>query len=275
MVNEKQYRNYTELKTYQEGSTTSNITLRNLRIVFDSFFGKTDASKQFCVLDVGSGNGNLSLPFIYHIKQKLRNLKYVAVEPETPAFQKLNERIKENKISYAETHNLKFEDYIRKVEKRRELFNFILFSQCWYHFPKKEWKFILKNAFRILKKNGIMIIVIDSHLGEAYKLKSLITKGKADTLEFGDLYSAEDVEKFISGESVKYTVKKFPVYLYIQESRRKIFVLARILAFLYRTSREKILKKHRKKIEKFIETLKKQDGYYVLENLVKMIVVRK
>lgn len=275
MTNKNDIRNYFELRDYQEGSNTSDITRKNIIRVFNKLFGKKDSSKPFRMLDVGSGNGNLSLPFVCWVKQKFKKFHYTAVEPELPAFEKLNESIKENKISYAEIYNLKFEEYLKAVGKNNGLHDFILFSQSWYHFPKEEWKVIIKNVLSLLKKNGIILIVMDSHLGEAYKLKDLITKGKADTLKFGGLYSAEDLENFLSKEGIRYSTEKFPVYMFTQDSERKLFVLARRLAFLYRTFPEKILKKYKNELKKFLEASRMTGKYYVLENLVRMIIIRK
>ena len=118
-----------------------------------------------------------------------------------------------------------------------------------------------------------MIVILDSFEGQAYELVDLITKNKtrSDTLEFGDLYYAEDMEDLLKKKGIEYSVDKFPINIFIQAGRRELSEFARILAFLYRTFQERILANYKDELRKFLERIKKDDKY-VLEDLSKAIM---
>lgn len=118
------------------------------------------------------------------------------------------------------------------------------------------------------------MIVMDSHTGDAYALKDIITNGKEDTLAFGDLYSAEDIEAFLSVQGVAHTTTLFPVYIRIPINDTSLAVCARRLAFLYRTSPEKLLTLYQDEIAQFLASHKK-NGEYAVPNMTKVIMVKK
>jgi len=270
----KEVKNYPELRAYLEGSNESNITRKNLRRIFDEKLKDFPEDKLFSMLDVGSSDGEMSFPLAKTLRQEFNKFRYTAVEPEKPAFDRLNQIIREQNVGWAKTYNLTIEEYLKKVKGKKDLFDLILFAQSLYHMPKEEWDEIISNSLRLLKPNGIIIIILDSHKGEAYRLKNLIMQGKADTLEFGDLYSAEDLEDLLNKKGIEYLIEKFSIYMFVKRGKNKLFEFARHLAFLYRTFPERILSNNKDEVGQFLESIQK-DGEYILENDVKVIIFRK
>lgn len=268
-------KNYPELRAYLEGSNESDITRENLKQILENQLADYPLDYPLCLLDVGSSDGEMSFPLVRWLKEKFVNFRYTAIEPEKPAFERLLERIKKADVDCTETHNLTVEEYLNRVAKEKsKVFDLILFSQSFYHMPKDEWNWIITDTIRLLKPKGFCIIILDSHQGPAYELKDMITQGRVDTLEFGDLYSAEDMESFLSGKSIQFSTEKFPVYIFVQDNEQKLSEFSRHLAFLYRTFPKKILTAHKEEIVEFLKRCKK-DNKYVLENIVKIIIFRK
>lgn len=268
-------KNYPELRAYLEGSNESDITRENLKQILEKQLADYQSDYPLRSLDVGSSDGEMSFPLVQWLKEKFANFHYTAIEPERPALERLLERIKKADVDYTETHNLTVEEYLNGIAKEKsEIFDLILFSQSFYHIPKDEWNWIITDTIRLSKPKGFCIIILDSHQGLAYELKDMITQGRADTLEFGDLYSAEDMESFLSGKDIRYSIEKFPIYIFVQDNEQKLSEFARHLAFLYRTFPEKILSAHKREIAEFLERCRRGDKY-VLENMVKVIIFRK
>src|SRR3989338_1478456 len=266
-------KNYPELRYYLEGSNESDITRDNLKKILGTKIATYSSDYNFSMLDVGASDGEMSLPLAQWLSEHFSNFSYTGVEPEVPAFAKLNERIKERNINYATTHNLKVEQYLERTRDKKELFDFIMFAQSMYHMPKEEWDNIVESSIRLLKPKGFVIALLDSFEGEAYKLVDEMTgnKTRVDTLAFGDLYSAEDLEHFLSRKNISYSTEHFSIFAFVKEDRKKVEDFARHLAFLYRTSADKILKDYRTSAAKFLEEIKK-DNKYGLENVVKAII---
>jgi SAM-dependent methyltransferase len=212
------------------------------------------------------------LPLVVELKKRLPRLNYVALEPERPAFDKLVERIKGQNLTFVRPANKTFEAYLQTIEEQA-LFDFILFSQSFYFFPESEWDKTFDSIYSLLRPNGLAMIILDSREGRAYKMCDLITSGKANTLEFGRLLFAEDLERYLTGRTTDFKIHQFPVNIFIRDSEEKLAKFARILAFLYRTFPEKILK-HKGAVEEFLEQCK-SDNHYILENLVKVITFAK
>ena len=269
-------KNYPELRYYLEGSNESDITRDNLKKNLGTKITAYSSDYNFSMLDVGASDGEMSLPLAQWLRERFSNFKYTGVEPEMPAFEKLNKRIKEQSINYATTHNLKIEQYLTQTKDKKDLFDFIMFAQSLYHMPKEEWESIIESAIRLLKPKGFVIALLDSFEGEAYKLVDVITENKSrvDTLEFGDLYSAEDLEKFLSEKKISYKTERFSIFAFVNDGEKKVEEFARHLGFLYRTFTDKILKDYKEPTAKFLETIKK-DGKYALENVVKAIIFQK
>lgn len=269
-------KNYPELRYYLEGSNESDITRDNLKKILGEKISAYPSDYKFSMLDVGASDGEMSLPLAQWLSEHFPNLSYTGVEPEVPAFVRLNERIKERNINYAITHNLKVEQYLAETSDRKELFDFIMFAQSLYHMPKEEWENIVESSIRLLKPRGFVIALLDSFEGEAYKRIGEMTdnKTRVDTLAFGDLYSAEDLEQFLSHKNISYSTEHFSIFAFVKDGEKKVEDFARHLAFLYRTSADKILEDYKESAAKFLEEIKKDDKY-ALENVVKAIIFQK
>lgn len=268
-------KNYPELRAYLEGSNESDITRENLKRILEKQLTDYSSDYPLRLLDVGSSDGEMSFSLVQWLKEKFVNFRYTAVEPERPAFERLLERIEKAGIDYTETHNLTVEEYLSRVVKNQSgVFDLIIFSQSFYHIPKDEWDWIIADTIRLLKPKGFCVVILDSHQGQAYELKDVIMQGRADTLEFGDLYSAEDMEKFLSEKSINFSEEEFPIYIFIQDNKQKLSEFTRQLAFLYRTFPDKILSTHKEAVSEFLEKCRKGDRY-ALENTIKTIIFRK
>jgi hypothetical protein len=267
-------KNYQEFNTWLDGSNQSRITQQALKKILQKKFAFITAPTQFRMLDVGSSDGEMSLPLVLWLKKKFPNLEYTAIEPERPAFEKLSEVIKRLSLDYAEIYRQTIEEYLIKMRNEVVIFDFILFAQSFYHMPMNEWDQIIADSRRLLKRDGIIIVILDSHKGAAYELKNLITNDRADTLEFGDLYSAENMEHFLEKQGISYTVEKLPTKMFVLNKEQSLYNIARHLGFLYRTFPEKILRNHKQEVERFMKQ-NKRDDKFVIENIVKVIVFGK
>jgi len=265
-------KNYPELKAYLEGSDETKTTLMGLTEILKTTVNGFDVNQNFVMLDVGCSDGELTLPLINNLKKIIPNLNLMAIEPESAAYQKFIEKVQN--LDFIKHENIRIQQFLRNQQGKKDLFNFIMFSQSFYHFHKKEWKLIIESANQLLGKNGFIAIILDSHQCEAYKLKDLITNGKAETLEFGDLYSAEDMEKFLKTNGIKFKTFSFPIYLYVKADGKRLSNCARHLSFLYRTYPDRILPKYENKVRGLLENNKKNEDYYI-RNLVKVVLFQK
>jgi SAM-dependent methyltransferase len=268
----QQVENYPELRAYYAETNEPEVKREHLWRILTKRLQEVPSDYSFHILDVGCSNGEMSLPLVMELKKRLPRLRYTALEPERPAFEKLLERVKGQ--AFIQAVNTTFEAYLQTLKGQRELFDSILFSQSFYCFPKGEWNEIIADTLRLLKPKGVATIVLDSWEGKAYKLCDLISSGKAETLAFGDLYSAEDMERFLTDKRIAFETDRFPIYIFIKDDQLKLNQFARTLAFLYRTLPEKILARHREAVEKFLEECK-SNNQYVLENVVKAITFTK
>jgi len=269
-------KNYFEFSAFLEKSNASVITRENLEGVLTEKLKNQSRVSNFSMLDVGSSDGEMSLPLALWLKKQFNRFNYVAIEPEKPALDKLNEQIKNQNIDFAETHNLTIEKYLETKKSEETIFDLILFTQSFYHIPKNEWGEIISDSMRLLKPSGHLMIVLDSSEGQSYELVDLITENRTriDTLEFGELYFAEDVEKFLDKNGIKYSEDKFTRFIVIEENEKQLYNFTRYLAFLYRTFPEKILENYKTEVGKFLERNKK-DGKCILEDTVKIVILGK
>lgn len=268
--------NYPELKAVLENSNLPEVIRDNLKLVLEEKLRVISRDYNFSMLDVGTSDGEMSLPLAQWLKGNFDNFIYTALEPEGPAFEKLNARIKTQGIDYAKSSNLTIEKYLEAKKGEEDLFDFILFSHVFYHIPREKWADVIAGSQRLLRPNGFILVVLDSSEGKAYELADLITENKtrADTLEFGNLYYAEDMEDFLTKNGVKHVVKSFATNIFIQEDGRELHNFARVLAFLYRTFPERILANHKGDLEKSLEKTKRGNRY-VLEDIAKVITFGK
>ena len=263
--------NYSELRAYLDGSDEAKATANNLsRILRDelSYDGEL-----FHMLDVGCSDGELSFSLLHGLIEMFPNFRLLGLEPELEAYNRFVGRATGK--DFLEARNQTVQKFLEETEQTKpEVFDYIAFIQSWYHFPREDWHFILSGSYSLLKGNGLMIIALDSHDGEIYRLKDLIAVEKPDTIEYGDLFSVEEIEKFLDSEGVNYETVSFPIYINIKDGEDKIQRFARHLAFLYRTFPEKILANYKAEISDLLESNRRGKEYFI-ENLVKSIVIKK
>lgn len=265
-------KNYPEFKAVLESSNLPEVIRENLKRVLGEKLKSLPSDSNLSMLDVGSSDGEMSLPLAQWLKKHFSNFRYAAIEPEEPAFETLNTRIKTQGLDYAEASNLTIEKYLETKKGEEGIFDFILFSHVFYHIPEDKWGEVIANSQRLLKPNGFIAVVLDSFEGQAHELLDIITEDKTrvDTLEFGNLYYAEDMENLLTNKGIKYSVDSFSTNIFIPEDTRELHNFARVLAFLYRTFPGKILASHKEDVEKFMKRTK-QTNRYVLEDKAKVI----
>jgi len=229
----------------------------------------------FQIFDIGCGDGTFTFLYLKFLNKLVSVIQLTAIEPETPAYNVFTQRIVEKNYTWVTHQNISLQEFLKSTASKSSLYDFVLFAHCFYHFPKEEWEPILDGSIRLLRAGGLISIINDSHQGEAYKLKDRITRGKPDTLEFGDLHSAEDIEYLLNERGIKYGESSFPVCLYVKDDKQKLESLARHLAFLYRTFPEKILANYRDDLEQMLAESRKAGSYYKIENIVKIIAFGK
>jgi len=271
---DKRTKNYPELKAVLESSNLPDITRDNLKRILERKLKETSRDSNFPMLDVGPSDGEMSFPLVEWLGTRFANFHYVAVEPEKEAFDKLNQRIAQKGDYRFVSYNVTLKDYLETVKEEEGIFDVALFSYVFYHFPKETWATIISDSQRLLKKDGLTIIVLDSYEGRLWEMRSLITEGKIDTLEFGDLYFAQDMEEFLETMGIRYFTDKFTVHISIKGDDQKLFNMARALAFLYRTFPEKILAEHKKELIGFLEETKIGERH-VIEDNMRAIAFRK
>lgn len=265
-------KNLPELEAYLQGSNETQTTVKHLINAITPLLKNRNKNGKFSMLDVGCSDGTFTLSLLKELTKLMPDPRLITVEPEKPAYEEFSKRTQS--LKFIKHENTTIQQFLKNNINKEGIFDFIMFSQSFYHFPKKEWNFIIKSANRLLKKNGFVVIVLDSHDCEAYRIKNLITKGKAVTLEFGDLYSAEDMEKFLRIKNIGFKTFSFPVNLFVKNNNKKVESFARHLAFLYRTYARLILPRYEKEVKKMLEMNKKGKDY-LIENVVKGIMFKK
>ena len=257
------------MKAYLEASDETRSTARNLSAILRNEF--SSYSRSFHMLDVGCSDGDLTFSLVPGLLEMFPDFSLLGLEPEIIAHGKfMGRKVRGGSI---EAENLRIQEFLDRAEAR-ESFDYIQFVQCWYHFPRDDWGFVFDGSYSLLKRNGVMIITLDSHSSEIYKLKDLIMEGRSDTLEYGDAFCAEDVERFLCERDIIHRTVQFPVYIHVKDDGQKLQKFARTLAFLCRTYPEKILSGYESEISDLLERNKRGNGYRV-ENLVKSLIVRK
>ena len=113
--------------------------------------------------------------------------------------------------------------YGEKLPFRNNIFNYavIIITICFVNDPKK----VLKEAYRVLRKNGKIIIGIvnkDSFLGKYYKKKKSIFYKKANFFNIREITDLLNCAGF-SGFSYYQTLYKFPVEIKSVQRPRKGF----------------------------------------------------
>lgn len=258
-------RNYNEHSVYLESSDVVQSSLKNLMNVIVT-------KLEFSVLDVGCGDGTFSLELLSEIKKLRTNTNWYALEPEKSAYENFVKKIKEKNLGYIKYENITFQDFFWKNKEKSEEFDFILLSHSFYHFPKDEWSNILSQSRRLLKKGGFIVIILDSRNSSVYGLRKLITNNKIETLEYGYLHFAEDLEEMLKLNGVDFEEFFFFGSKYIKDNENKLNELARYLAFLYRTYPERILLKYKKELNEMLEKNREGD-LFKMENLTKLILL--
>lgn len=263
--------NYPEFKYYLEGYDVRGVTSISLGSVLERKLVNLEEKPSFSILDVGSSDGELALLITEQLRKKLSNLELTAIEPEIAAFEKLIKNT--NKLNFINCYNITYQEYLKENPDKEGLFDFMLFSQCFYHFSNEEWEPIIGGSIRMLHDDGYISIVIDSHKCEAYKLLEKVTEGVEDTLEYGYLHSAEDIKRFLIKRYIKFDERSFPVYLCVKDDEQKLDSLARHLAFLYRTFPEKILAHHKEDLKQMLRESTRLENHYIIENRVKIMTI--
>lgn len=269
-------KNYPEFRAILESSNLPEVVRDNLKPIIWNKLKDLPGDHVFSMLDVGSSDGEMSLPLVESLKGNFNNFKYTAIEPEESGFQKLNQRIQVKGITYAESHNVTIEQYLDTRKADQEMFDFILFSHVFYHVPKDKWDKVISGSLRLLKQNGFIVAVLDSFDSQAYKLLDLITENKTrvDTLEFGNLYSAEDMEEFLTKRGMRHSIDQFSININIPKNEQKLSNLARCLAFMYRVFPDRILADYKDELEEFLKETK-TGGKYIVEDVNKVIVLNR
>jgi len=273
-MSSKKVINYIEHGSYLENSDETQATINNLIAAIDPFLHKFNKNEKFLMLDVGCGDGTFTFSLINEIAKIVPEFGLLSIEPEAPAYKKFAEKAQKSNIRCIKHENATIQQFLKDNLDQQEIFDLIMFSQSFYHLPMEEWGFIIGQSDRLLKNGGLAAIILDSYGGEAYKLKDTITEGKAVTLEFGDFYSAEDIEKFLKMKNVVFKSSSFPVQLFVKDDDKKLENFSRQLAFLYRTYPELILPKYKEDVSGLLEKNKKDEKYYI-ENLVKIVTFHK
>lgn len=266
--------NYTEHSSYLENSDETQATVSSLMTAITPFLYGHSKNEKFSMLDVGCGDGTFTFSLIPEITRVMPKFELSSIEPEVQAYKKFAERSQKNDIKCIKHENTTIQQFLKHNLNQQEIFDFIMFSQSFYHFPREEWGFIIDQSGNLLKRDGLAAIILDYYEGEAYKLKDTITGGKAVTLEFGDFYSAEDIEKFLKMKNIVFASSSFPVQLFVKDDDKKLENFSRQLAFLYRTYPDVILPRYKEEVSGLLER-NKGDGNYYIENIVKIITFHK
>lgn len=263
---------YEEFRKYLDETDATQTIARKLVEIINTRFQGYSSDTPFSILDVGASDGELTMLVTHAAQERFRNAQAVALEPEEEAFVRLRE--KTNLTENISASNKTLQSFLQEYKDESELFDCVVLSHCWYHFPKSEWEEIMNGIRALLKPGGVATIVMDSHMGDAYALKDIITNRKEDILTFGYLSSAEDIEAFLSAQGVAHTTTSFPLYMRIPVNDTSLAVCVRRLAFLYRTFPEKLLTLYQDEIAQFLASHKK-NGEYTVPNMTKVIMVKK
>ena len=266
--------NYREYAVFLKGSNQPQVTAEQMVDYLAPDLGRNQHIP-FKIFDVGCGVVTFTFLYLKSLNKSVSTIQVTAIEPETPAYNVFAQRVAERGHNWIQHQNITFQEFLKSNASNSSLYDFILFAHCFYHFPKEGWKSILDGTQRLLRVGGLVHIINDSHQGEAYKLKGKVTRGNTATLEYGYLHSAEDIENVLARNGIKFSETSFSVHLYIKDNEQRLEMLARHLAFLYRTFPEKIYPQYRNDLVQMLEESRKVEGRYTIENKVKIITFKK
>lgn len=147
---------------------------------------------QGSILDIGPGDGSLILSLAHHFKQ------VAAVDPNSHVLTNLQ------KLLPSSNELIQIPKSVLNVEWQPECYNLVILSHMLYYINPQFWIGIIKSAYKSLKKNGILVIVmggdelgkselINHFGGEMLKIDQLATEccqtfGKANV----NLYAANE-----------------------------------------------------------------------------------
>ncbi|MEM1312642.1 MAG: class I SAM-dependent methyltransferase [Patescibacteria group bacterium] len=265
--------NYAEFSFFTEESNETKVTRQSIeKLIYQKLNFKFDYN--LSLLDVGASDGKMFLPLVKSLQSKFNKLNYVALEPDADAYKQLQINLVKSGLSNFTALNLTAQDYLFRKQFINNYFDCILFSQSFYHIPRKAWFKVINNSINRLRNNGFIIIILDSFEGPAYNLVDLITENKTqiDTFEYGYLISAEEMEELLFAHKVNFLTNSFSMEIKLKD-RSGVKSLARVLGFLYRRDWQFILNNYYKEVCELYE--KKLKNSSRLENTVKIITISK
>lgn len=224
-------------------------------------------------LDIGSGNGELIQRIRWLLEDRQISLRITAVEPNE-CFQN---QLKTEREQLDSIYPGRIQDYFSEYDSD-EVFQLILFSQVWYHFPRSEWELVLESSLNRLSGNGQIIIILDSHDSRLYRFRQSL-EVETERAEYGDFIGAEAVISFLRSQVERIEVDEFPVVVRstAPEGREDLVrELAGHLSFLFRCDPLELTenRENRERLEEFLASARESEGSWKIVNWLKVASIR-
>lgn len=223
---------------FQSFKAGSDSTDKSFRAIDSLITGKLlnqkiDSSRPLKLIDIGSNEGQLIFQVFSKISRIHSNIELTCIEPDSDAFSKLG-RVMNG--TGAILHNLSAQEFFGEIGGSEQA-DFMLFTHSWYHFPEEQWKFILGNSIALAKN---IIITIDSHECQTYRLRDRLKSYGTGSLEHGYLHSAEELESFLGKQGIRFDSIADEVWIYADD----LWSLAGHIGFLFRKDPDLLLHDH-------------------------------
>jgi SAM-dependent methyltransferase len=165
------------------------------------------------ILDIGASDGELTFDLDREISERISNntlpntafgrygYKIHAIEPDWKAFLKLYKSAKNKEDSFVITHK-SFEDFFEKAKSNSESkkFDIIIATHVLYHFSVNQWPQIIENCLGLLKRDGILVVTLDSNKSPIYQKKDEVLKlAQGNSVDFyGEYCFSEELQKVLN-----------------------------------------------------------------------------
>lgn len=183
-----------------------------MRWVQQHLLGRLTAKPSFTVLSVGTGSGDFDFKFIKALQSKIKELQYVAEEPNQEFCKKL--RI------WLAHHHFRHLDFEIEPEPFEELaaarrFDLVHFTHVLYYIPDREGAIL--HAVDLVSPAGPILIFHQTPLGINQIQRRFLAQVKGHTAE---MCSSQDIQAILDKLGIPYHLEIIEGYLDVTECLR-------------------------------------------------------
>ena len=196
-------------QTFKKISTEYQSTMRWVK---QHLLGRLAAKPNFAVLSVGTGSGDFDFEFIKALQRKLKELEYVAEEPN-PVF---NRELR-FWLAHHRFRRLDFEIEPEPFEKlaAARRFDLVHFTHVLYYIPDRERAIL--HAMDLISPAGLILIFHQTPMGINQIQRRFLAQVKGHT---GEMLTSQDIQAVLDKLDIRYNLEISEGYLDVSECLR-------------------------------------------------------